>query len=108
MGGGAKGAKGAKAKGGKTKTKSPAKKQKNASTAAAAKKKSPKVDSLAVPKVGWDALLNQTNIAQNNNKYYILQVISSGGRYSFWTRWGRVGEPGQNKLASMGSLDAAI
>ena len=118
--GGKKGKGGAKAKGGKggakAKTKSPAKKQKNASTAAAAKKKSPKVDSLAVPKVGsgavvvdeWDALLNQTNIAQNNNKYYILQVISSGGRYSFWTRWGRVGEPGQNKLASMGSLDAAI
>lgn len=53
--------------------------------------------------------LNQTNIGGNNNKYYIIQLLSGGGKFSVWTRWGRVGEDGQNNLASCGGdLGAAI
>ena len=42
--------------------------------------------------------LNQTNINANNNKYYILQMLTKGSTFYVWTRWGRVGEPGQNKV----------
>jgi len=35
-------------------------------------------------------MLNQTNIGQNNNKYYVIQLIENGGRYYTWNRWGRV------------------
>ena len=43
----------------------------------------------------WDCMLNQTNIGQNNNKYYIIQLLQSKGVYGgecyfVWTRWGRV------------------
>ena len=39
----------------------------------------------------WDCMLNQTNIGQNNNKYYVIQMLKSRSRtYSVWTRWGRV------------------
>ncbi|CAM9109221.1 unnamed protein product [Ectocarpus sp. 6 AP-2014] len=45
---------------------------------------------------GHDAKLNQTNIANNNNKFYILQMCRDAGRnnYFVWCRWGRVGELG--------------
>ena len=39
----------------------------------------------------WDCMLNQTNIGQNNNKYYVIQLLKSrGGYYNVWNRWGRV------------------
>lgn len=38
----------------------------------------------------YNCMLNQTNIGHNNNKYYVIQVIEHGGRYTTWTRWGRV------------------
>merc|ERR1711959_635721 len=44
-------------------------------------------------------LANQTNIGANNNKFYRGQLLEAGGKYYSWTRWGRVGEPGQNALA---------
>jgi poly [ADP-ribose] polymerase len=44
----------------------------------------------------YDAMLNQTNIGQNNNKFYIIQVLKSNGTFYSWNRWGRVGEAGQN------------
>ncbi|KAJ5140864.1 hypothetical protein N7448_004272 [Penicillium atrosanguineum] len=58
----------------------------------------------------WDATLNQTVAAQNNNKFYIIQLLSvSGGKNHFtWTRWGRVGEYGQHACLGSGSLDEAI
>ncbi|TVK90534.1 Metabotropic glutamate receptor 2 [Bagarius yarrelli] len=56
----------------------------------------------------YDCMLNQTNIGNNNNKFYVIQVLLSGGKYYCWTRWGRVGEPGQNNLAGPSSVDAAI
>lgn len=38
----------------------------------------------------YDCMLNQTNIGNNNNKFYVIQVLLSGGQYYCWTRWGRV------------------
>jgi len=58
----------------------------------------------------YDAILNQTNIANNNNKFYNLQVLKkdNSNAYFFWTRWGRVGERGQFKLLNCSSKDSAI
>ncbi|CAH8561738.1 unnamed protein product [Schistosoma turkestanicum] len=58
----------------------------------------------------YDVMLNQTNVQNNNNKYYIIQLLKdeSISNYSVWFRWGRVGKPGQNKLESFGgNLQAA-
>uniref|UniRef100_A0A8C6U288 Poly [ADP-ribose] polymerase n=1 Tax=Neogobius melanostomus TaxID=47308 RepID=A0A8C6U288_9GOBI len=56
----------------------------------------------------YDCMLNQTNIGHNNNKYYVIQIIREGKSYHTWTRWGRVGESGQNKDSVFSSPDAAI
>ncbi|KAM5564070.1 poly [ADP-ribose] polymerase 2 [Rosa sericea] len=50
--------------------------------------------------VVYDAMLNQTNVGHNNNKFYLLQVLESddGGSFMVYYRWGRVGVKGQNKL----------
>lgn len=55
----------------------------------------------------YDCMLNQTNIGNNNNKFYIIQLIAQNGSYSCWNRWGRVGEVGQSKLSPFPSLEAA-
>lgn len=55
----------------------------------------------------WDAMLNQTNIGANNNKFYVIQLVESAGKYYAWTRWGRVGEVGQSALLGNGTLDDA-
>ncbi|CAH8871033.1 unnamed protein product [Trichobilharzia szidati] len=58
----------------------------------------------------YDVLLNQTNVQNNNNKYYIIQLLKDDNvnNYSVWFRWGRVGKCGQNKLESFSSnLQAA-
>ncbi|KAF4674396.1 Poly [ADP-ribose] polymerase 2 [Perkinsus chesapeaki] len=52
----------------------------------------------------WHALLNQTNLKQNNNKYFKIQVLEDTkkcGHYIAWFRWGRVGYTGQ--MTSKGS-----
>lgn len=37
----------------------------------------------------YDCMLNQTNIGQNNNKFYVIQVIQTGkGEFYCYTRWG--------------------
>ncbi|KAH8489158.1 hypothetical protein H0E87_024708 [Populus deltoides] len=48
----------------------------------------------------YDAMLNQTNVGDNNNKFYVIQLLESdgGGRYMVYNRWGRVGVNGQVKL----------
>ncbi|EDQ90293.1 uncharacterized protein MONBRDRAFT_16448 [Monosiga brevicollis MX1] len=57
----------------------------------------------------FDCMLNQTNVGHNNNKFYIIQVVQSGGKYYCWTHWGRVGENGQNAaLGPFASPDGAI
>ncbi|KAF3914849.1 hypothetical protein ABW20_dc0104607 [Dactylellina cionopaga] len=56
----------------------------------------------------FDASLNQTNIGNNNNKFYILQLLNKGSDFAVWTRWGRVGEGGQNKLMQGYDLAGAL
>lgn len=52
----------------------------------------------------WDVMLLQVSIERNNNKYYVIQLIQCpGNRYEVFTRWGRVDEPGQNKVVYSGS-----
>lgn len=55
--------------------------------------------------VVWDCMLNQTNIQNNNNKFYLIQLLESDltQQYWVWMRWGRVGYNGQTSLTSMGS-----
>ena len=55
----------------------------------------------------FDAMLNQTNIGANNNKFYVIQLLQKGKQFYCWTRWGRVGENGQNALIGPGSLENA-
>ncbi|KAF7175276.1 hypothetical protein CNMCM7691_007316 [Aspergillus felis] len=57
----------------------------------------------------WDATLNQTNSANNNNKFYRIQLLvdTSGTTYKTWTRWGRVGEFGSSALLGDGQLQRA-
>ncbi|KAI9103769.1 poly polymerase catalytic domain-containing protein [Phlyctochytrium arcticum] len=55
-----------------------------------------------------DALLNQTDIRNNNNKFYIIQLLNSSNNYFVWTRWGRVGADGQSNLDSFSSVDDAV
>lgn len=46
----------------------------------------------------YDAVLNQCNIGNNNNKYYRLQLLQSNtdaSSFFTWFKWGRVGEPGK-------------
>merc|ERR1719259_1286001 len=42
----------------------------------------------------WDCMLNQTDVGNNNNKYYLIQCLESdnGNNYFCWQRWGRVGK----------------
>ncbi|KAI3668282.1 hypothetical protein L6452_43359 [Arctium lappa] len=48
----------------------------------------------------YDATLNQTNVGENNNKFYIIQALESddGSTFMVYNRWGRVGMKGQDKL----------
>jgi len=51
----------------------------------------------------YDCMLNQTNIGQNNNKFYVIQIIKNGNNYAVYTRWGRVGEKGSDMTSPCGS-----
>jgi poly [ADP-ribose] polymerase len=55
----------------------------------------------------FDCILNQTNVGANNNKFYVIQLLTKGGKYYAWTRWGRVGETGQSALVGPTDLTAA-
>ncbi|XP_053402809.1 poly [ADP-ribose] polymerase 2-like [Mercenaria mercenaria] len=58
----------------------------------------------------YDCMLNQTNVSNNNNKYFIIQLLEANDKKMFytWFRWGRVGYSGQNNLIPCGpSLEAA-
>ncbi|KZT68464.1 PARP-domain-containing protein [Daedalea quercina L-15889] len=55
---------------------------------------------LSTPEGIWDATLNQTDIGKNANKFYVIQVlhpIGNDGNCTLFTRWGRVGENGQQQ-----------
>ncbi|XP_047497848.1 protein mono-ADP-ribosyltransferase PARP3-like, partial [Penaeus chinensis] len=43
----------------------------------------------------YACMLNQTNIGQNNNKFYLIQIGTDTKEFVCFTRWGRVGEAGQ-------------
>jgi len=53
----------------------------------------------------YDAMLNQTNLKNNNNKFYLMQVLQSntGKGYAVWFRWGRVGMTGQKNFINCGA-----
>ncbi|KJE95327.1 poly synthetase 3 [Capsaspora owczarzaki ATCC 30864] len=104
----------------KVEEKKPLKNSEVLAQAAAAKKASgaapakAKVDEHALRQVAgvsvyndYDCMLNQTNSANNNNKYYVIQLLTNGTSYWTWNRWGRVGEPGQNALKGFGTGLAA-
>lgn len=57
----------------------------------------------------WDALLNQTNIGNNNNKYYNIQLLKSDKSSKYWTWfiWGRVGRVSGSNLDLHQTLDSA-
>ncbi|KAK4322190.1 hypothetical protein Pmani_006989 [Petrolisthes manimaculis] len=55
----------------------------------------------------YTCMLNQTNIGDNNNKFYIIQVNKEGKKYMCFTRWGRVGEDGQYNFTHE-NMDGAI
>lgn len=38
----------------------------------------------------YNCTLNQTNIGNNNNKFYIIQLLEEDGHFFCWNRWGRV------------------
>ncbi|KAI4349674.1 hypothetical protein L6164_010234 [Bauhinia variegata] len=59
----------------------------------------------------YDAMLNQTIVGDNNNKFYVIQVLESddGGKFLVYNRWGRVGVKGQDKIhGPFSSRDSAI
>jgi predicted DNA-binding WGR domain protein len=56
----------------------------------------------------YSVKLNQTHVDANNNKFYMIQVLEGDGKFYSWNRWGRVGEPGQNKLAPFPNAEGAI
>ncbi|CAF1048972.1 unnamed protein product [Adineta ricciae] len=58
----------------------------------------------------FDCMLNQTNVGNNNNKFYLIQLLEENSckKYYVWLRWGRVGYTGQNNLEHFGcDLDEA-
>ncbi|XP_037787303.1 protein mono-ADP-ribosyltransferase PARP3-like [Penaeus monodon] len=56
----------------------------------------------------YACMLNQTNIGQNNNKFYVIQVAKDKKNFLCFTRWGRVGEEGQWNIDTMTKVEDAI
>ncbi|KAE9611821.1 putative NAD(+) ADP-ribosyltransferase transcription regulator SAP family [Lupinus albus] len=48
----------------------------------------------------YEAMLNQTNVGDNNNKFFVIQVLEfdGGGKFLVYNRWGRVGIKGQDNI----------
>jgi poly [ADP-ribose] polymerase len=56
----------------------------------------------------YACVLNQTDIAANNIRFYILQLLTKNGSFWVFSRWGRAGENGQNALRQCDTVNAAI
>jgi len=60
----------------------------------------------------YSATLNQTNVMNNNNKFYLLQILQSDSNSNncyYFTRWGRVGVVGQmTNLGPMPIMHAIV
>ncbi|KAH9947397.1 poly polymerase catalytic domain-containing protein [Amylocystis lapponica] len=57
-------------------------------------------EALVTEEAVWDATLNQTDVGKNANKFYIIQLlhqIGNNASVTLFTRWGRVGENGQQQ-----------
>jgi poly [ADP-ribose] polymerase len=58
----------------------------------------------------YAATLMWSDLKNNNNKFYLIQLLDSEknkGQYSLWTRWGRVGYDGQFSMQNYTDLDKA-
>lgn len=64
------------------------------------------------PPVPLQCMLNQTNLGQNNNKFYVIQLLErdgdNGGSCLLFTRWGRIGAPGQTAMDTFSSTQAGM
>ncbi|KAL0236222.1 hypothetical protein GEMRC1_002804 [Eukaryota sp. GEM-RC1] len=61
----------------------------------------------------WTTSLNQTNVAQNNNKFYIIQLlVASDGKFFLACKWGRVGAKSPQKslkqFSDLGQVKSAF
>ncbi|KIJ68826.1 hypothetical protein HYDPIDRAFT_147452 [Hydnomerulius pinastri MD-312] len=59
----------------------------------------------------WDAMLNQTEVGSNKNKFYVIQLLHPIGNDKhcmLYTRWGRVGENGQSQQKGPWSSSMAV
>jgi len=52
--------------------------------------------------------LNYSDVCGNNNKFYIIQLLESGGSYWLFTRWGRVGVCGMNAKKNCSNVTKGI
>lgn len=61
---------------------------------------------------GYDVMLNLTDISygqKGHNKFYQIQIYKEGGKYFFFTKWGRVGAKNpQSKIEEFDSKIDAI
>jgi poly [ADP-ribose] polymerase 2/3/4 len=66
------------------------------------------IEDTAIP--AYSAMLNQTNLANNNNKFFLIQALvrKDGTGFASWFRWGRVGYSGQTNLQVFGSRAEAV
>ncbi|KAK5953744.1 hypothetical protein OHC33_005013 [Knufia fluminis] len=57
----------------------------------------------------YDVTLNQSDSSANANKFYRMQLLEDPSNVWWtWTRWGRVGEEGQNKMLGGAGFDHAL
>lgn len=63
---------------------------------------------LCVNDVFYACTLNQTNIKSNANKFYIIQIVTTGKKYIVFIRYGRIGEIGTKSEAVYDDVDSAI
>ncbi|KAF2350530.1 WGR domain [Trinorchestia longiramus] len=56
----------------------------------------------------YSCMLNQTDIINNNNKFYVIQIAKIGKKFHVFNRWGRVGETGQMSFSDFSKEDDAV
>ena len=59
----------------------------------------------------FSSTLNKSDLVHNNNKFYIIQLLQNDKNQNdikFYTRWGRVGVVGQDKIERCLSLETGI
>lgn len=57
----------------------------------------------------YSAVLGQTNITKNFNKYYKIQVLCCGcHEFQLYTTWGRIGRKGQEEFKNFKTPESAV